>query len=213
MYPPICGSWFAKVALSIVFSAVAMSAIAQTSKQSNAIRSGFITERFEGGSVKIDLGSGKLLNNESSLRREWYVIKDTTAPASFPEGGGLNVVYKTAASKFQYNFDYRIAPNEPITAFEVRVHVFDVFGVQMQTLSATEVTDFTDKKFFSAFWNIFDENNAAQALTSIAYIAQVRTASGKLYQIDRSLVLEEVRKINRTFTGADLDSKKESAYK
>jgi len=45
---------------------------------------------------------------------------------------------------------------------------------------------------------------------SSSYVARVRTASGRVYEIDRVAVLEQIRKVARKITEADLEPKRDS---
>ncbi len=170
-------------------------------------------ERFDGASVVTDLGYNIALNKHSSLKRDDYVIKDESAPAFLKGPADFKISYKTgerySSGQYLYGLNYVISPTEPITAFEVRVHVFDVFGRFMSTLSSTKLEDLTDPTVFTPTWRIFLESEASEAYASVTYIAQVRTASGKVYEIDRAAVLDQIRKVSKRIAEADLVPKNE----
>jgi hypothetical protein len=52
-------------------------------------------DRYSGLSVRTDLGYGISINKESSLKREWFVVRDENAPAALLGEVGINVIYKS----------------------------------------------------------------------------------------------------------------------
>ena len=171
-------------------------------------------ERYEGGSVKTNLGYNIILNKDSNLKREWFVLKDAKSPVSINEPAGINVIFKggerSSSSEYQYFATFDLTPNEPVTAVEVRIHILDVFGQLLKTLSMTKLRDFDIKKSFDGTWRIWSENEASEAYVSIIYVAKVRTASGVVYEIDKTAVLDQIRKISKRITEADLEPKHDS---
>ena len=193
---------------------VTLSASAQSPPPPHRGGSQIAIERAEGTSVTVNLGFGIALNKESKLKREWFTVRDPQAPATLEVNTGVDVVYKSgdrsSRGEYQYSVPYRIAPKEPITAFEVRVIVIDVFGRLVKTLSATELADFSDARGFAGSWRIFSENEASEAFASVIYIAQVRTAAGRVYVADQRAVFDQVRRVATRLTEADLEPKRES---
>ena len=152
-----------------------------------------------------------------SLKREWFVVRDENSPVSIEGSTGIQVAYKSgerySSGQYQYNVMYQLKAKEPIAAFEIRVHVLDVFGRLLKTLSASELVDFSDSRSFDGTWRIWSENEASEAFASVAYVAQVRTASGRVYEADRAAVFDQVRKVARRITEADLEPKREAPPK
>lgn len=171
-------------------------------------------DRSEGPDVTVSLGYGIVLNKESTLRREWFVVRDAQAPAFIEGPAGIRVVFKDgdrgSRGEFQYTSSYRLAAREPITAFEVRAVVIDVFGRTVKTLSSTEVVPVTGGRDFRSAWRIFSENEASEAFASVMYVAQVRTAAGRVYVADRAAIFDQVRKVASRLTEADLEPKRDS---
>lgn len=104
--------------------------------------------------MKTFLGSGVFLNSRSTLKREWFQIRDEDSPVQFPLPSeypiGASVIYESEGKgQFQYIVRYQLIPKEPVTAVEVRVHVIDVFGKLIRTLSSSEITDFDDLKLLN----------------------------------------------------------------
>jgi hypothetical protein len=170
-------------------------------------------ERFEGTAVTVDLGYGIVLNKNSNLRREWFIIRDTQGPAGIEGVAGVKVIFKAEdrgiGGKYNYSMFYRITPKEPIVAFELRAIVIDVFGRLIKTLSTTELVNFAETRGFESSWRIWSENEASEAFASVVYIAQVRTASGQVYVTNRTAVFDQVRRIATRLTEADLEPKRD----
>ena len=187
------------------------SAVGQTQKPPSPAKP-LAMNRFEGTPIKTDLGFNIVLNKGSSLKREWFVISDEAAPAIIEDPTGVSVVYstssRTSSGEYQYNIPFRVRAREPITAVEVRVHILDLFGRVLKTLSVTEIYDIDELNGFAGKWRILSENEASEAFASISYIAQVRTAKGRVYEIDRTAVLEQVRKVAKRITESDLEPKR-----
>ncbi len=199
----------------VVLSFAIGTAGAQTTRTAPALRSVLTMDRFEGTSVITNLSDNVTLNNGSTLRREWFVIRDDASPVQIVGSAGVNVIYKSERSsgQYQYRIPYQLKSKESVTAVEVRMHVLDVFGRLLKTLSSTEVTDFSDIKGFEGIWRIWSENEASGAFASVAYVAQVRTASGRVYEADRTAVFEQVRKVAKRISEADLEPEKETPVK
>lgn len=199
-----------KFLLLVVAACALTSAWAQPSGAPVAIT----VDRSEGPDVTVSLGYGIVLNKESTLRREWFVVRDAQAPAFIEGPAGIRVVFKDgdrgSRGEFQYTSSYRLAAREPVTAFEVRAVVIDVFGRTVKTLSSTEVVPVTGGRDFRSAWRIFSENEASEAFASVMYVAQVRTAAGRVYVADRAAIFDQVRKVASRLTEADLEPKRDS---
>jgi hypothetical protein len=171
-------------------------------------------DRTEGAPVQVPLGFGIVLNRESTLNREWFAVNDSLAPLNLDSIQGINVVYKpgerSSRGEYQYVLSYRLTPKEPVTAFEVRAVVIDVFGRLVRTLSATELVNLQQPKDFRAEWRIFSENEASEAFASVVYVAQVRTASGRVYVADRTKIFDQIRGVATRLTEADLEPKRDA---
>ena len=193
---------------------IAISVNAQQPKTSGATRVPVSMDRYPGGSVVTELSSSIKLNKESTLNREWFVVRDDNVPLNIEGPAGINVVYESggqySSGRYLYKVAYSLRAKEPIAAFELRVVVLDVFGKLIKTLTATQLTDFSDAKSFNGTWTIWSENEASEAFASVTYVAQVRTAGGRVYEADRAAVVEQVRKVGKRITVVDLEPKRET---
>ena len=158
------------------------------------------------------LADGIRLNESSSMRREWFILRDTTSPVVIEGPAGVNIIYRSeaiAGGGYRYHLPYSIVSIEPVVAVEIKMHIFDVFGRFLRTLVSTEVVDMHGAKTFDAGWGVLSGSEASEAFASVLYVSTVRTATGRLYEVDRASVLEQVRKIAKRLTDADLDPKRE----
>lgn len=174
------------IIMGFVFSIPPMSAIAQTISSSIA----------DGGSV-VDINEG------SSLHYSWITLNDADAPIQIEDTG--IVVTRILETFFSKGF---LVSSVPITAFEIRFVLYDIFGSHMKTLSATEVIDVaTGEKFdFPNWgWGIYG-NEAHEIFTVAAFVAQVRTADGEVWRYDEDAIAEELVKIQIQTTTEDLES-------
>ena len=170
-------------------------------------------ERFEGSPVQVPLGFGIILNKDSTLRREWFVVRDAQSPMSILGEAGVSVIYKPSergsSGQYQYSMTYKVSPKEPITAFEIRAVVIDAFGRPVKTLSATRLANLSEPRDLDSQWRVWSESEASEAFASVVYVAQVRTATGQVYVANRAAVFEQVRRVAARLSESDLEPKAE----
>lgn len=176
-----------------------------------------VVTRADGGAMSIPLGMGINVNKDSkSLRREWISISDARMPAALVQTPGVTVVYEAEkySGHFEYAANFDVEAKEPLAAIEVRFVCFDVWGGHVKTLSVAEVTDIPKADSGSsapfrytkgARWRIFSDNDAVYHYASIAYVARVRTQSGRIVVCDPTAPLAEAKKLSSKFTEAALD--------
>ncbi|HYD61251.1 MAG TPA: hypothetical protein VEC35_12885 [Noviherbaspirillum sp.] len=153
------------------------------------------------------------INKESTLKREWFVLRDELSPAVINGATGISVLIgvPTTPGGNQYQVPFEIRVKEPVTAVEIRVHILDVFGKVVSSLSATEVSDISDKKHFVANWPVYWSRSEPMTVhASVVYVAQARTAAGRVYEVDRGAVLEQMRKISRKLIDEDLEPRRDT---
>jgi len=165
--------------------------------------------KTSGGSIQTELGYGIVLNKESTLTREWITIHDDSLPVDIEGTTGVNTSY--GDRKYQYNAEYIIKTKEAISAVEVRFLTFDIWGNNVRNLSATDIQDVKADvtQNFDATWHEYSENRVSEFYASIAYIAQVRTADGRVIKANPEIVLKEARKFSDKFSKSDLEPKPE----
>ena len=176
------------------------------------------TSRTDGGSIQTSLGFGIVLNKSSSLRRVWVTVHDPERVGISLDGDGggntgVRTIYEAGDSRYargeyQYEASASVSPvAEPISAFEVRYIVFDIWGDRIKTLSATEIVDMVPgaKQSFEWNWRLFSENEASEYYASLGYVAQVRTASGVVIRANTDYILERAREFSSEITESDLN--------
>jgi hypothetical protein len=150
---------------------------------------------------------GIVLNKESSLEREWTTLNVAGMPARLIGPASVITAYKPSSysGEYQYSVAFDVEALEPLSALEVRFLTFDVWGDKGRSLSMTMVEDFpVGKKNLHGAWRVFSENEAEEYYASVAYIARVRTKSGRVAVADPDAVVREVKKFSDKFTAADL---------
>jgi len=167
------------------------------------------SETTDGGSVVTDLGYNIQVNKGSTLHRSFVNINDPAAPVRLIAAG---VQAKYGRDRYSFAPVGDFSASEPITALEVRFVLYDVFGGRMKTLSATEVTDFSPNMQLAlsqlGSWYAW-ENEVSELLTVVAFVANARLASGKLWRFNEKAVSEELAKLNLKVTSGALEPTKE----
>jgi len=153
-----------------------------------------------------------VLNKTSTLQRQSIAINDPSLPLQFEHNVRVDTVYvpEKYSGEFRYRGQVKVQASEAITAYEVRIITFDVFGNRLKTLSATEVGDLASGTMDAQTpeWRVWSENEASEYFASVAFIAYARTAAGKVYSANIAAVLEEARKIGSKLTSEQLEPDK-----
>lgn len=167
--------------------------------------------RADGGSIRTELGHGIVLNDGSTLTREWIAVDSPSLPAHFVSTPGVVTRYEQdrLRGSYEYNADMSVNVTTPLSAIEIKFITFDVWGTHRKSLSLTEIKDIAIGTIaFSGQWSIFSENEASEYYASIAYIARVRTIDGRVLEADIGPVLAEAKKFSAKFTESDLEPAK-----
>jgi len=145
-----------------------------------------VTE-YDGGSVAVRTPNG-FLNQDSSIKRKWYVIDDVNAPVKLERAG----VFPRLEEKENVHYLVpvgTVAPKEAISAVEVRFALFDVWGDRLRTVAVTRLTDSSTHVELRPVdrWPAL-ESEASQLVTVVAFVARVRTAEGQVWTFDPAKV-------------------------
>lgn len=164
----------------------------------------FSVSRADAGPARTELGYGIVVNKESSLHRQALTVHDTHIPGQILGDAIVRTVY--ADREYDYKTSFNITATDALSAVEVRVILFDVFGARMKVLSATEVVDVRagGSKTLEATWRAW-ENEVSEYLASLAFVARVRTQSGQVINAELAPVLAEANKFSKKLTAADLE--------
>src|ERR1039458_8605272 len=101
--------------------------------------------RKSGGSIRTPLSENTIVNEKSSLQREWITVHDSAMPADLIGTIGVKTIYKPETSysrgEYRYEAEYTLATSEALSAIEVCFLTFDIWGNYNQNLSTTEIID------------------------------------------------------------------------
>ena len=160
--------------------------------------------RGTGGSMSFDIGYGIIINEGSTLNREWVIVTDKQLPAKLLS---FDVETRLRDRNWIYDISYQIDVSEYIEAIEVRFIPFDIWGDTGRALSATDIQDFpAGNHDFSAQWNILSENDAVSHYAMLGYVAQVKLASGEILRANPDAVVREAQKFSEDFSSGDLST-------
>lgn len=172
-----------------------------------------LVTKEKGGSVKTELSSTISVNDKSSLEREFIFVHDSSLPADVVGTPGIRTTFvpDRARGSYEYRSQVVVKPNEAITAVECRFIVFDIWGNHVRTLNMTEVEDIPagQLRVFTPSWNVFSENEVGAHYASLGYVSRVRTATGRVVEMDPTPILTEARRFAKKFTAADLEPMKD----
>lgn len=169
----------------------------------------------EGNPKKIFIGVNSVLGKpeeviigkDTSLNTLWITMNDNSLLVKITETIGVSVTYWSDSVKFRYSSSYELIPVEDLSAIEIRFLLFNVWGEHVKNLSATYVQDFTAGKpyfFENQKWSLPTSSEAEAYYASIAYVARVRTKSGKVISANNQYIIEEAQKFSSGFSESDL---------
>lgn len=151
-----------------------------------------LTASFEdGGSVITSLGNNTSTNLLSTLTRTWIVINDNSAPASL-EDVGVETKY---TDQFLFETVGSLTAKEALSATEIRILLYDVFGNHLRTLSHSSIIDLSESAVIRGspmlgMWPAY-KIEPANYLTSVSFLAQARTVDGEIWRFNQ----ESVRRV------------------
>lgn len=158
-------------------------------------------------------------NEGSTLRRSLVTLDDSNCPLAIVDAGVL-VSRRSPSADHWFGAVGRVRPRVPISAFEVRFVLLDIFGGHLSTLSKTEVKDLgvDDEVILSelrpswtragADWEA-SSHDVRELLTVVSFVAHVRTGEGVVWRYDEHAISERLRDLG-LYSG-ELRLKEESA--
>jgi hypothetical protein len=175
---------------SVVAVAVLFLSFQFAAAQGNADSSLQISEE-DGGGVAVRTASG-LLNQDSSLKRRFFVVADTNSPAGIEHAG----IYSRLDEKEKVDYFLpfgTVSPKQAISAVEVRFVLFDVWGERIRTLSSTRLVDSSthvDLRGTNKWMAL--ESEVGQLVTVVSFVARIRTADGDVWTFDPNRVASRI---------------------
>lgn len=158
------------------------------------------TIRLSGSPMEFDIGYGIVVNEGSSLQRVALIVQDKRLPARI-----VDFTVKTPLNdSWQYEIDYSVELDDPITTIEVRFIPFDVWGDTGTPLSSTTIQDI-DGSIWSddGEWRL-SETDAIKHYAMIAYVAQIKTADGRIIKANPDEVVSAAKDFSTDFSMGDL---------
>lgn len=162
----------------------------------------------DGGTVVTSEGYNKLdydLNEGSSLRRSWVTLNDTTSPIAITKAT-FSVVGRSG--DFSFGATVQMKPSVPVSAFEIRLLLFDVFGSPLTAFRQLKIRDHDagDTVPLSGNWDL-TRTEAEELLTAVVYIASVRTQAGVVWQHRKEEIAQSVLQLDLMAIGEDREAK------
>lgn len=159
----------------------------------------------DGGSIASERYTTPL-NEGSTLSRSLVTLDDTDCPVALVDAGVViddDLLWFGAVGS--------VHPRVPISAFEVRFVLLDVFGDRLATFSEVRVKDLDAEagtflelqESWKASWS-----NVRHLLTVVSFVANVRTQDGVVWRYDDQAVAESLLEIDvapTTLTGANAE--------
>lgn len=175
-----------KKLLIIMLALVSTNAFAQISITKN-----------QGSSVVTVLGLGVKLNDGSSLFREKINLNDSSCPIQINDGEIQTFYYDRS---YYFKQIGTITISEPIVAYEIVYVLYNVFGEHIKTLSSTNIIDLEGIQELpkGSRWYA-DDNEASEYFKCVAYVANVRTKSGKLWKYNYLAIKEKLGDLEIAF--------------
>ena len=130
------------------------------------------------------------LNEGSSLRHSWVTLNDTECPLAIVEAA---FSIKGRSGDFSFQAAGQMKPSVPISAFEVHLLHFDVFGNPLTSLSTTVVTDYGagGEVPLEGRWDM-GWAHVEELLTVVVYVARVRTQEGVVWRYDEEAIAKSI---------------------
>ena len=165
----------------------------------------------DGGSYRLQLSSDIKVNKGSTLHRSLVALNDAAAPLQLVSSG-ISTSDSHGDRAYRYTATGKVTASSAVTALEVRFLLYDAFGNHMKTLSSTEVTDLAAGSELAlkgiASWRAF-ENEVSELLTTVAFVASVRTADGKVWRHNEKTIATELSRIQLQVKSGVLDATKQ----
>jgi hypothetical protein len=159
--------------------------------------------QYDGGNVALRTMNG-FLNQDSSLKRTWYVIDNTNSPVRLDRAG--IVPHLDEKEKIQYFVPIgTVFPRQAISALEVRYVLFNVWGERLRTLSLTRLADSSTHVDLRSGndWPTL-ELEATQLVNVVTFVARVRMADGQVWAFNPEPMADRIESLGFSVSTQDL---------
>lgn len=151
--------------------------------------------RSSDGSFATQVAGLRLtVNQGSTLERESIVLNIPSSPVQI-HGAQLSFNYRDR--RYRYDVSTQLEATVLVRALEVRHVLYDVFGDHMRNLSNTETVDIAPgTRALDGVWNMFEENDMYQHLTTVTYVARARLEDGSVWNADDSALAAALQSLD-----------------
>jgi hypothetical protein len=195
----------------LVASALALASTASAQEREITVldRTGSaVTLQATGGSVAIARGFGAV-SAKSALSLQWTMVIDTSLGLIFDAPVGARGI--NDEGYYRYVADMKMNAIKAVSAFEVRILVFNVWKDFEGVLSFSQLEELKpgQKKGFERVWGYYTESKLRDHYVSLAYVSRVRFADGTTIIADTAPILRAAQAIQASVTLQDLTPKPE----
>lgn len=163
------------------------------------------------GSVTTKLGrtGSVVVNEKSSLHRQWFTLNDTSAPATLNRSEIETNYYSDSGYMFRAHGVLEVSAG--ISAIELIAVTFDLWGEQQHSLRFAIVQDFPAGAVYdipegAANWKAL-ERDVKEFLSCVIFIRTVRLSDGRIWNFDDKAVAEKLAALQFRLALADLSPK------
>jgi hypothetical protein len=157
-----------------------------------------------------------------SLKLEWIVIEDRRMPLQIKDICGITPNFDgprstidgtptpNSAGRINWGHEATVvvkAVERAIVGLDLRFLLFSIWGDYTRTLYASEVAECEPGQELSLAcrWPFNSQIEGEEQLTSIAYVARVRTKDGQVLNADTAFVVSLAQQFSEKFTEEDLE--------
>ena len=172
-----------------------------------------IISKFNGGPVGTSLGPAPVVGKDSFLERQWFVMNDPGCPLELKRAG---VMVLNRGDRYWLLPSGTMHTKKGVAAFEVRFMLFDLLGRHIRTLAGVELRHLSAgsglrlKEFGP--WKAWG-NDEVGYVSSVGFVARVKTADGVIWVADTDRILREARYMNLDPTEESLLPTQSSQHK
>lgn len=137
---------------------------------------------------------GVAFNEGSTLKRESILLNVSSCPVQLTSSA---LKFDYGDHGFRYKTHTTIQVQQGIAAIEIRHALYDLFGNHMKNLSNVDGRDFAPgPAVLDGTWNIIQENDLSEHLTTVTYVASIRFTDGRIWRFQAPALISALRGLN-----------------
>jgi len=148
---------------------------------------------------------------DTSLRRSNVILNDSSSPLQITSFGLRTqtpdpTLERITGARLVYLFDFKLMPRTSITAWAIHDAVFDPLNHFVERFVTTNEAFTGDSKQLNGneehatnrmgWWKTAETGHLEKTLTSILFVATVRTADGKVWSCDRDAIKSQMKQLS-----------------